>query len=122
MQIKEKNLFLKGISFFNNNNYYQAHEEWEDLWVNYKLKDPLLIQGLIQLSVGYFHITNSNIKGSLSLFKKSIPKLEKYLVNDYKLNICYIVEQVNLTIENLNSIKMTNEFNWALAPKISLKQ
>jgi len=118
---KQQKLYQEGLTYFNNKNYYDAHEEWEELWINYKLKDALLIQGLIQLAVGYFHITNSNIKGSLSLLNKSIPKLEKYLINEREIDITYILKQVNLTIVDLNSITNTNKFNWSLAPRLILK-
>ena len=59
---KEKKLFLNGIKAFNEKKFYDAHEYLEDLWSQYYLSEALFIQGLIQLSVGYFHITNSNLK------------------------------------------------------------
>ena len=64
---KELKLFKKGILFFNKKEFYSAHEKWEELWTEYKLKDPKFIQGLIQLSVAFFHITNSNLRGSKKL-------------------------------------------------------
>ena len=48
---KEDELFNKGIIAFNNRQFYDAHEFWEDLWLNYKLEDAKFIQGLIQLAV-----------------------------------------------------------------------
>ena len=121
MRSKEQELFNKGLKYFNNKNYYDAHEEWEELWINHKLKDALLIQGLIQLAVGYFHIKNSNIKGSLSLFNKSIPKFEKYFINEREIDVAYILKQVSLTIKDLNSIPHTSKFDWSLAPRFKLK-
>jgi predicted metal-dependent hydrolase len=44
---KEDELFNKGIIAFNNRQYYDAHEFWEDLWLNYKLEDAKFVQGLI---------------------------------------------------------------------------
>ena len=61
--IKEK-LFVDGIALFNEKKFYDAHEIWEELWSEDRLKDDLFIQGLIQLSVAFFHITNLNLKGS----------------------------------------------------------
>ena len=68
-------LFYKGVNTFNNGQFYDAHEYWEDLWSDYRLKDAKLIQGLIQLSVGYFHITNLNINGARGLLNKCISKI-----------------------------------------------
>ena len=74
--------FYKGIDSFNRREFYDAHEYFEEIWTNYQLDDRIFIQGLIQLSVAYFHITNSNKNGAMGLFKKSLSKLDSYL------NIC----------------------------------
>ena len=66
----EEKLFLNGIKAFNRKKYYEAHEHWEEIWTELNVDDSIFIQGLIQLSVGFFHITNSNIKGAKSLFRK----------------------------------------------------
>ena len=75
---KEEKLFNKGIIAFNNRQFYDAHEFWEDLWLNYKLEDAKFIQGLIQLAVSYFHFFNKNLKGARSMVKKCLIKFEPY--------------------------------------------
>ena len=75
---KEYELFSKGIIAFNNRQYYDAHEYWEDLWLNYKLEDAKFIQGLIQLAVSYFHFFNKNINGARSMMNKCLAKFEPY--------------------------------------------
>ena len=74
-----KKLFIKGVECFNRKEYYDAHEYFEEMWTDYNLNDKLFIQALLQLSVAYFHISNSNRNGALGLFKKSISKLDRYL-------------------------------------------
>ena len=66
------NLFLLGVDAYNSKSFYNAHEYWEDLWSDYKISDADFVQGMIQLTVAYFHITNSNKKGAISLFNKSL--------------------------------------------------
>ncbi len=67
-------LFDKGLDAFNNKRFYEAHEFWEDIWVEYRLPDSKFIQGLIQLTVGFYHITNQNLNGARSLLRKSKKK------------------------------------------------
>ena len=76
------NYFQMGMNAFNNKNFYDAHEHWEELWSDYILKDAKFIQALIQLSVGYFHITNNNKNGAIGLLNKCLPKFELYIPND----------------------------------------
>ena len=62
MQINDgKKLFQQGIDSFNKMRFYDAHEYWEELWLEYKLNDALFVQGLIQLAVSYFHFFNGLI-------------------------------------------------------------
>ena len=75
---KEQKLFHQGLVAFNNRKFYNAHEFWEELWLDYKLKDASFIQGLIQLAVSYFHYFNGNIKGARSMAKKCLFKFEPY--------------------------------------------
>ena len=113
-------LFYKGIECFNKQNFYDAHEYWEDLWSDYRLKDAKLIQALIQLSVGYFHITNNNIKGANGLFNKSLPKFEMYFQNSRGLDVKYIILSINKTIKCMNSVDDLSQFDWTLVPKIKV--
>ena len=119
--ISEK-LFLEGVDLFNRKLFYDAHESWENLWTEYNLDDALLIQGLIQLSVAYFHITNLNLKGSKNLFNKCIPKLEKYRENLRGIDINEIINTAELALDNINSIENTNDFDWALVPHIRINK
>ena len=38
-EIKKEELFLSGLKTFNEENFFDAHEIWEDLWSEYYLKD-----------------------------------------------------------------------------------
>ncbi len=115
--IKEK-LFVDGITLFNEKKFYDAHETWEELWSEYRLKDDLFIQGLIQLSVAFFHITNLNLKGSSNLFKKCLPKLKKFPINHRNINVSEIIICAEKSEKKVNSIKKVDEFDWKLVPKI----
>ena len=59
---KQKNLFINGIRLFNNKEFYDAHEFWEKLWLEYHLPDKKFIQALIQLTVAYYHLSTGNTK------------------------------------------------------------
>ena len=114
-------LFTDGINLFNDKKFYEAHESWEELWTEFNLDDALLIQGLIQLSVAYFHITNINLKGSKNLFNKSLPKLEKFkLKNKRNINVQEIIDIAEIALQKVISIKNVNDFDWSMVPKIKI--
>ena len=112
-----KSLFDRGVEYFNNKNYYGAHDCFEEIWTNYKINDRLFVQGLIQLSVAYFHISNINKRGAMGLFKKSIKKLELYKDKEIIIqNINAIIDAANKSYELVNKIDDIKLFNWGLAP------
>jgi len=117
-EIKDK-LFLKGIEAFNNKNFYDAHEHWEELWSDYILKDAKFIQALIQLSVGYFHITNSNKNGAIGLLSKCLPKFELYIPNQRKINVLEIIAIAQKALSCIKNIDKMSEFDWSLTPTIN---
>jgi len=115
-KIKE-DLYNKGLEAFRKHEFYDAHEYWEDLWSDYRLNDAKFIQGLIQLSVGYFHISNLNINGARGLLNKCKPKLQSFSPEYKGLNINLIIGSINTTLKYLDK-NGVEKFNWDLVPKI----
>ncbi len=105
-------LFSAGVTAFNECRFYEAHEFWESLWSDYKLPDAKLVQGLIQLSVAYFHITNHNLKGARSLMKKCLPKLEVAMDTERIVNMEDAFYIALSAATQLDKIESTTEFNW----------
>lgn len=118
----EEIIFLKGIDSFNDKSFYDAHESWELLWTEYALQDALFVQGLIQLSVAFFHITNLNLIGSKNLFNKCLPKLRKFPSNHRDLNLSDIIDSAEESLKMVSNIDKVSQFDWELAPKIVIKK
>ena len=103
----ETKLFNQGIEAFNNRCFYEAHEHWEELWLDYKLKDASFIQGLIQLSVSYFHYFNGNLKGARSMVLKCIKKFDNY-GSTRGIDIEQLKSQIQTLINYYNNIDITS--------------
>jgi predicted metal-dependent hydrolase len=72
-------LFERGVEEFNGQSFFEAHDTWEELWMQTTGPHRLFYQGLIQVAVGFYHLSNGNYKGACSQFGKAIAKLEHYL-------------------------------------------
>ena len=114
----KRELFNKGLEAYNDRKFYDAHEYWEDLWSDYRLQDAKFIQGLIQLSVGYFHISNLNINGARGLLNKCKPKLLKIYPEYRGLNVLNILEAVDKSLIFLEKNPDTSKFDWSLVPNL----
>ena len=65
----------KGIQEFNDGDYFECHETLEDVWMIEVGPDRPFYQGLLQLSVGCFHLLNRNYVGAESQWSKAYAKL-----------------------------------------------
>ena len=45
-----KRLFDRGVAHFNARRFYEAHEDWEELWHEAEGDEKRWLQGLIQIS------------------------------------------------------------------------
>ena len=60
--------YLKGIEYFNECDFYEAHEVWEDLWAEHQGPSRKFFQGLIQAAVCLHHFGNGNVRGARKLY------------------------------------------------------
>jgi uncharacterized protein len=68
----------QGVEEFNRAYFFEAHETLEDLWRGTSGPLRLFYQGLIQLAVGLYHLSNGNRRGALNLLGKGLDKLAAY--------------------------------------------
>ncbi|HSF31876.1 MAG TPA: DUF309 domain-containing protein [Candidatus Tectomicrobia bacterium] len=68
----------QGVEEFNRAHFFEAHETLEDLWRGTSGPLRLFYQGLIQLAVALYHLSNGNRRGALNLLAKGVDKLAAY--------------------------------------------
>jgi uncharacterized protein len=70
--------YLAGIVLFNRQDFFEAHEVWEDLWMDTASPEKRFYQGLIQAAVGLCHFANGNLRGAAKLYGSSKAYMERY--------------------------------------------
>jgi uncharacterized protein len=63
--------YLAGVVLFNEQDFFGAHEVWEDLWADSYGDERRFYQGLIQAAVGLCHFSNGNLNGAVKLYRSS---------------------------------------------------
>jgi len=71
-------LYLQGIAFFNDCEFFEAHDAWEELWTEYRGPGRKYYQGMIQAAVALHHFGNGNIRGARKVYLTSRNYLEEY--------------------------------------------
>jgi predicted metal-dependent hydrolase len=63
--------YLAGILFFNDRDFFEAHEVWEGLWLKAGGPERKFYQGLIQAAVALFHFSGGNLRGAMKLYRSA---------------------------------------------------
>ena len=70
--------YLRGIDHFNQGEFFEAHEVWEDLWIEVNDETKGFYHGLIQAAVALHHARRNNPNGARSLYRRMYANLERY--------------------------------------------
>jgi len=70
--------FRIGIAHFNAEEFFDAHEVWEEWWHECPLEDRRFVQSLIQAAVSLYHWGNANAAGAVTLFRRGREKASEY--------------------------------------------
>ena len=71
-------LYQKGFEAFNSAHYYEAHEHWEEVWLETPNPDKRFLQGLIQVAAAFHHHSRANLAGTRNLLHAGLLKLEAF--------------------------------------------
>ena len=71
-------LYLRGIEYFNECDFFEAHEVWEELWADTRGESRRFYQGMIQAAVALHHFGNGNIGGARKVYKSCRTYLDQY--------------------------------------------
>lgn len=77
-KVEPKDLFCRGVEFFQVGKYFEAHEVWEELWREASGESRAFYKGLIQLAVALLHAERGNRSGSERLYQSARRLLEPY--------------------------------------------
>ena len=78
--------YLAGILFFNERDFFEAHEVWEDVWTEASGTERRFYQGLIQAAVALHHFRNGNVRGALKLYRSGRAYMEPLAERFYGLD------------------------------------
>ena len=93
--------YLAGIVLFNRGDYFEAHEVWEDWWMEHAGPEKQFIQGLIQVAVGICHFCNGNVRGAVKLYHSSRDYLQAYDSPTYGLDLNDFLKRLELCFSEL---------------------
>eukprot|EP00249_Psilotum_nudum_P017580 c26396_g1_i4 orf=112-948(+) len=94
--------FGVGVEFFNRGDYYQCHDVLERLWNKAQEPQRTLLHGILQCSVGLYHLLNQNHRGAMLELGEGLSKLQRKMFisgpfHDFQQDIAMLLEYLYST-------------------------
>ncbi len=96
-------LFLQGIEQFNQRDFYACHDTLEAIWIESAETDKRFYQGILQVAVGCYHLTNHNWRGAVILLGEGVRRLKDYQPDYETVNVVQLLEESQLLLKYLQA-------------------
>ena len=127
----EARYFHKGIELFNNQEWFDAHEEWEEIWHIADGPRKLFYQGLIQVSVTLEHAKRGNPRGVRCVHETCLTKFvdlpDQYmgvdvrrLLDELETAVRPVLDLPAMYFDPARGRRQDIPFDPTIAPKIDL--
>lgn len=100
-----ENLFYRGIQEFNERKFYACHDTLEEIWSDSVEPDKTFYQGILQVAVGCYHLSNHNWRGAVILLGEGTKKLIEYEPEYLKINVIKLTDESHNLLTNLQKIE-----------------
>jgi predicted metal-dependent hydrolase len=92
-----------GLACYRNQEFFEAHEHWEDEWNQLRDPERSFLQGLIQVTVAMHHYQNANRAGALSLLQRALRRFEECHERFGGIDMASLGAEVKAWLEALES-------------------
>jgi predicted metal-dependent hydrolase len=70
--------FWQGVEQFNQQEFYACHDTLEALWIEAREPEKRFYQGILQIAVACYHLSNHNWRGAVILLGEGMGRLKDY--------------------------------------------
>ncbi len=102
--------FWQGVEEFNRGEFYACHDTLEAIWLEAINPDKTFYQGILQIGVGCYHLSNHNWRGALMLLGEGIRRLNRYHPTYGDIDVERLLDR---SIEMLETLQQGGEDNVA---------
>ncbi len=107
--------FWQAVEQFNQQDFYACHDTLESLWMEAAEPEKKFYQGILQIAVALYHLSNHNWKGAAILLGEGISRLKPYQPTYFEINLEQLLQtsgQILGTVQEFgpeNVVKLAEE-------------
>jgi uncharacterized protein len=98
--------FWEGVDQFNQQQFYLCHDTLEAIWMEAGEPQKKFYQGVLQIAVALYHLSNQNLRGAMILLGEGIQRLRYYAPAYGGMDVEAFVNQ---SIELLQALQTTEK-------------
>lgn len=68
----------EGLRCYRNQEFFDAHEHWESVWLKCNEPEKTFLQALIQITAAFHHLQRNNPAGASSLLRRALRRLDAF--------------------------------------------
>jgi predicted metal-dependent hydrolase len=85
--------FWHGVEQFNQGQFYDCHDTLEAIWMEATEPQKTFYQGILQIAVAIYHLSNQNLRGATILLGEGINRLRRYRPSYATVNVEQLLDQ-----------------------------
>ena len=93
---EERKAFDKGVAEFNRGYFFECHDTLEEVWNGLRGPSRDFLQGLIQVSVAFYHLGGGNRAGALSMMDRALRRFAAYGGRHWGFDLAALREEIEL--------------------------
>lgn len=112
----------EGIALFNQRRFYEQHEVIEAEWHAERGEIRALYQGILQVGVGFYHASNGNHRGAVTLLTDGVAKLARFQPSALGIDVASLVTGTQGCLDQIIALgpDAISSFDASAIPFISL--
>lgn len=91
----------EGLRCYRSEEFFEAHEHWECVWLGLPEPEKTFLQALIQIAAAFHHLKRGNPLGTVSLLNGAVRRLQRYPEEYGGIRVADLLLEVEVWIRTL---------------------
>lgn len=100
--------FWQAVEQFNRQDFYACHDTLENLWMEAVEPDKKFYQGILQIAVSLYHLSNHNWRGAAILLGEGMNRLKSYQPNYFEINVEQLLQGSGEILHKIQEVGAEN--------------
>ena len=101
--------FCHALNLFNNQKWYEAHDAFEDIWNTLDGEKRQIVQGILQVSVSQFHLSQGNLNGATILLGEGLGRIKNRTNENIGIDLESFCQSLEKLLKKLQYSEEINE-------------